>query len=89
MEWGPLMQYCWISRPGEMKKYCIPKIQERGYHMNAFATKPNVPYVAKSELKRTPASVDNKKMVEYMDSHNFSFSICKDSGELRSTITKK
>ena len=45
--------------------------------------------VTKSELKRTPASLDNRKMVEFMDTHNFSFSISKDSKKLRSRVTLK
>ena len=45
--------------------------------MNAYAVKPNMPFVTKKVLKRTPASTDNTNMVKYMDSHDFSFHIDK------------
>ena len=51
--------------------------------------KPNVPYITRSELKRTPASTDNKRMVEFLDSHNFSFSVIKETKKLGSSITPK
>lgn len=57
--------------------------------MDAYAVKPKVPFVAKSELRRTPASNDNRKMVEFMDSHDFSFSVDKKTKELRSILTSK
>ena len=57
--------------------------------MNASAMKPNVPYVTRNNLKRTPASTDNRKIVEFLDSHNFSFSVSKESKELESIITPK
>ena len=50
--------------------------------MNAYAVKPNMPFVTKKVLKRTPASKDNTNMVKYMDSHDFSFHIDKDTGGL-------
>ena len=59
------------------------------WDMNACVMKPRLPFVTKSELKRTPANVDNRKMVEFMDSHEFSFSISKDTKELRSSVTPK
>lgn len=65
------------------------KIEKGENNMNAYAMKPKLPFVAKNELKKTPATDDNRKMVEFMDSHNFSFSVNKDTGELRSTITPK
>lgn len=69
---------------------CREEQQGKGENnMNAYATKPKLPFVTKNELKRTPASESNRKMVEFMDSHNFSFSVNKDTGELRSTITLK
>lgn len=57
--------------------------------MNACVMKPKLPFATKSELKRTPASEENRKMVEFMDSHNFSFSISKDSKKLRSSVIPK
>lgn len=69
---------------------CKKEKSEKGDNiMNASAMKPNVPYITRSELKRTPASTDNRRMVEFMDSHNFSFSVSKDSKQLRSSITPK
>lgn len=57
--------------------------------MNAYAIKPNVLFATKNELRRTPATNDNRKMVEFMDSHNFSFSVDKKTKELKSTYTSK
>lgn len=66
------------------------KEKEKGdMGMNASVMKPKLPFVAKSELKRTPASADNRKMVEFMDAHNFSFSVSKESKELRSMVRPK
>lgn len=57
--------------------------------MNAYAMKPNMPFVTRSELKRTSATVENRKMVEYMDTHNFSFSVENKTKELKSKVTPK
>lgn len=57
--------------------------------MNACAVKPTLPFVTRNKLGRTPASEKNRKMVEFMDSHNFSFSIDKKTGMLNSRIEKK
>ena len=66
------------------------KQKEKGENeMNAYAIKPNVPFATKNELRRTPATNDNRKMVEFMDSHNFSFSVDKKTKELKSTYTSK
>lgn len=57
--------------------------------MNAYATKPNVPFITKGELGRTPATNENRKMVEFMDSHDFSFSVNNKTKELKSIVTLK
>ena len=57
--------------------------------MNASAMKPKFPFVTRNELKRTPASESNRKMVEFIDSHEFSFSIDKDTKESRSKVRPK
>ena len=57
--------------------------------MNAYAIKPNVPFVTKKELKRTPATYENRKAAEFMDSHDFSFSVNKTTKELKSMFTPK
>ena len=49
--------------------------------MNAYAVKPNMPFVTKNLLKRTPATKENKAMVEYMDTHDFSFQFDEKTGE--------
>ena len=65
------------------------KLEKGDNNMNASAMKPNVPYITRSELKRTPASTDNRRMVEFIDSHNFSFSVSKETKKLGSSITPK
>lgn len=57
--------------------------------MNACVLKPTLPFVTRKEIKKTPASVENRKRVEFMDSHNFSFSVDKKTGVLRSKVEKK
>jgi hypothetical protein len=50
--------------------------------MNGYVLKPRLPFVARKELKRTPVTEENRKIVEFMDSHDFSVSIDRDSKEL-------
>lgn len=57
--------------------------------MNACVVKPKGPFVTRKELKRTPATEENRKMAEFMDSHNFSFSINTATKELKSLVTPK
>lgn len=66
------------------------EVKKKGeINMNACAVKPRLPFVTRNKLERTPASEENKKMVEFMDSHNFSFSIDKKTGMLCSKVEKK
>lgn len=57
--------------------------------MNACALKPVMPFATKRKLERTPATENNRKMVEFMDSHNFSFDISADTEPLTCTVTEK
>lgn len=57
--------------------------------MNACVLKPVMPFVTRSELGRTPATEDNRKMVEFMDSHNFSFYVDIKTKNLKCTVTEK
>lgn len=57
--------------------------------MNACALKPVMPFATRSKLGRTPVTEDNRKMAEFMDSHNFSFSINTETENLECTVTKK
>ncbi len=57
--------------------------------MNACAIKPVMPFVTRRQLERTPATEDNRKMVEFMDSHNFSFDIDAKTKTLKCTVTEK
>ena len=69
---------------------CQEKKYEKGEsNMNACVMKPSMPFVTKSELKRTPATAENRKMAQFMDSHEFSFSINRVSKELQSSVTLK
>lgn len=65
------------------------ELKEGEHEMNAYAVKPNTPFVAKNDLKRTPATAEHRKMVEFMDSHNFSFSVDNITKELESIVTPK
>lgn len=57
--------------------------------VNAYAVKPQHPFIAKNKLQRTPASDNTRQMVEFMDSHNFSFSLDKNTNELKCSITSR
>ncbi|MCM1026259.1 MAG: hypothetical protein NC432_07470 [Roseburia sp.] len=57
--------------------------------MNACAVKPMMPFVTRKKLGRTPATEDNRKMVEFMDSHNFSFEIDAKTENIKCTVTEK
>ncbi|MGN0322109.1 MAG: hypothetical protein ACI4DZ_03210 [Oliverpabstia sp.] len=57
--------------------------------MNAYAVKSDMPFVTRKVLKRTPVSKECKIMTEYMDSHEFSFHIDKDTGKFVSGVVKK
>lgn len=57
--------------------------------VNAYAVKPNMPYVTRKALKRTPATEENRNMIKYMDSHEFSFRVDKDTGKFKSGVKSK
>lgn len=67
----------------------MDKDKEGGIGMNACALRPTIPFVARGKLERTPATEENRKMVEFMDSHNFSFDINVETEVLECTVTKK
>lgn len=47
--------------------------------MNAWVIKPQGPYVTRKTLKRTPATEENRKRAEFLDSHEFSLKIENDT----------
>lgn len=57
--------------------------------MNACAVKPTLPFVTRKTIAKTPASAENRKRVKFMDSHNFSFSVNKETGLLHSKVEEK
>lgn len=57
--------------------------------MNACVIKPKGPFVTKNSLKKTPATEENRKRVEFLDAHNFSLSIDKESLALKSSVSPK
>lgn len=57
--------------------------------MYAYATKPRVPFVARTELKRTQPTIENKKMADFLDSHDFSFSVDQTGKKIVSSCSKK
>ena len=63
--------------------------KEGGIIMNACAVKPTLPFVTRKTIEKTPASAENRKRVEFMDSHNFSFSVNKETGLLHSKVEEK
>ena len=71
----------------EAKNFFI-QILKGEKEMNACAMKPGLPFVTNMVLSRTPASEDNKKMTEFINSHEFSFDI-DPAGKLISVVTNK
>lgn len=66
------------------------EIEKKGeIEMDACALKPMMPFVTRGKLERTPATEDNRKMVEFMDSHNFSFDIDVKTKNLNCRITDR
>ena len=57
--------------------------------MNASVMKPQMPFVTKNELKRTPATQENRRIAEFLDAHEFSFSIDKVTKKINSSISSK
>lgn len=57
--------------------------------MNAYAVKPETAFIAGKKLARTPASEENRKIAEFLDSHNFTFHVDKDTLELECLVTGK
>lgn len=57
--------------------------------MNACVLKPKLPFVTKTELERTPATEGNKRIAEFLDSHNFSFDINAETNDLKCTVSKR
>ena len=56
--------------------------------MNACALKPTLPFVTRKTMERKPASAENRNRVKFMDSHDFSFSVNKETGILYSKVEK-
>ena len=57
--------------------------------VNACAVKPTIPFVTRKKIKKTPATLENRERVEFIDSHNFYFSIDKETGSLHCRVEKK
>lgn len=57
--------------------------------MNANVIKSKLSFYTTTELKRTPASEENKRIREFIDGHEFTFQIDKDSKELRSVVVSR
>ena len=57
--------------------------------MNAYAVKVAVPFITKKAIERTPMSAAHKERIEFIDSHNFSLNVDKETGVLQCKIEKK
>ena len=57
--------------------------------MNANAVKPTVPYVTRRKISSTPLSEQKIERTQFIDSHNFSFSIDKETGMLKTRVESK
>ena len=60
-----------------------------GIKMDACVLKPKLPFVTEKDLDRTPATEENKKMAEFLDSHSFSFHINAETNDLKCTVSKR
>lgn len=57
--------------------------------MNANVKRSNLSFYTSMRLKRTPASEDNRSRCQFIDGHEFSFRIDKDTKELRCVVTSQ
>lgn len=57
--------------------------------MNAYAIRPIMPFATTKELHKTPYSQINREIAEFIDSHDFSFDVNKDTGDLNINIKDK
>lgn len=57
--------------------------------MNAYAIKPTMPFATTKQLNKTPSSEVNREITTFIDSHDFSFDINKDTGDLSIKIRDK
>lgn len=82
---------CSVIAFRELRWYNIDtSLEKKGeIEMNACALKPIMPFVTRNKLGRTPATEDNRKMIEFMDSHNFSFDIDVKTKNLECKVTEK
>lgn len=54
-----------------------------------MCSKTNIALCNKKAIERTPASEENRKRVEFMDSHEFSLKVDKSTGSLQCKVQKK
>lgn len=83
--------YCRVVEIEMSRWYNISKnMKKKGeVEMDACALKPMMPFVTRNKLERTPATEDNRRMVEFMDSHNFSFAVDAKTNNIMCTVTEK
>lgn len=57
--------------------------------MNAYAIRPTMPFATTKQLHKTPSSEINREIAKFIDSHEFSFDVDKDTGDLSINIRDK
>lgn len=57
--------------------------------MNAYAIRPTMPFATTKKLLRTPSSEINREITRFIDTHEFSFDINNETGELNIDIKDK
>lgn len=57
--------------------------------MNAYSVKPTTPFVTRKTLARTPASKENREMIKYIESHEFSIHYDQNTGQFVCGVKEK
>lgn len=71
------------------EKDITTKDDKEEHTMNAYAIRPVMPFVTTKQLHKTPYSQINREIAEFIDSHDFSFDVNKDTGDLDINIRDK
>ncbi len=57
--------------------------------MSAYAVKTNRPFITRQKLKTAHVSEQGGEIAQYIDTHDFSLTYDKETGEFKQTTTRK
>lgn len=71
------------------KKDSTIKHKKEGDTMNAYAIRPTMPFATTKRLSKTSSSEITREIASFIDSHEFSFDVNKNTGDLSINIKDK